>query len=98
MVAEQAQHLLRLALPQQAVIDEDAGELVADRLVDQDRGDGGIHAAGEAADHLALAHLGADSSATSLGAAAQRMVQSPLHAGRSSCTKLLAGASRHRGV
>ena len=30
---------LRLALPQQAVVDEDAGQLVADRLVDQDGGD-----------------------------------------------------------
>ena len=39
MVAEQADDLLGLAEPQQAVIDEDAGELVADGLVDQHRGD-----------------------------------------------------------
>ena len=32
-------HLLRLALPQQAVIDENAGQLLADRLMDQHRGD-----------------------------------------------------------
>ena len=40
MPAEQLDDLLRLVLPQQAVIDEDAGELIADRLVDQERGDG----------------------------------------------------------
>jgi hypothetical protein len=39
------------------VVDEDAGELVADRLVDQHRGHRGIDAAREAADHLALADL-----------------------------------------
>ena len=44
----------------QAVIDEDAGELVADRLVDQHRGDGRIDAAGQPADHPALADLRAD--------------------------------------
>ncbi len=58
--AEQALHLLRLALAQQAVIDEDAGERVADGLVQQDGGDGGIDAAGQAADHLRAAHLLAD--------------------------------------
>jgi hypothetical protein len=36
------------------VVDEHAGEPVADRLVDQHRGDGGIDAAGKAADHPAL--------------------------------------------
>ena len=60
MVAEQRHDLLGLAGAQQAVIDEDAGELVADRLVDQHRGDRRIDAAGEAADHPALADLGAD--------------------------------------
>ena len=39
------------------MVDEDAGELVADRLVDQHRRDRGIDAAGEAADHPALADL-----------------------------------------
>ena len=42
------------------MIDEDAGELVADRLVDQHRGDRGIDAAGQAADHPALPDLRAD--------------------------------------
>ena len=42
------------------MIDEDAGELVADRLVDEQRGDGRIDPAGQPADHPALAHLRAD--------------------------------------
>ena len=40
VVAERLDHLLRLALPQQAVVDEDARELVADRLVHEQRRDG----------------------------------------------------------
>ena len=59
-VAERPHHLLGLARAQQAVIDEDAGELVADRLVDQHRGDRRIDAAGQAADHPPVAHLRAD--------------------------------------
>ncbi len=60
VVPEQVDHGLAFVLAQQAVIDEHAGELVADRLVDQHRGDGGIDAAGQAADHPARADLGAD--------------------------------------
>ncbi len=60
MVAEQRHHLLALAEPQQAVIDEHAGEPVADRLVDQHRRDRGIDAARQAADHPALPDLPAD--------------------------------------
>ena len=60
LAAEQPHHLLALAGPHQAVVDEDAGQLVADRLVDQHRGDRRIDAAGQAADHPALADLGAD--------------------------------------
>ena len=60
VAAEEVDDLLGLALAQQAVVDEDAGELVADRLVDQHRGDRRIDAAGEAADHPALADLRAD--------------------------------------
>ena len=44
----------------QAGVDEDAGELVADGLVDQDGRDREIDAAGESADHPALADLLAD--------------------------------------
>ena len=60
VVAEQRDDLLGLAEPQQAVIDEHAGELLADRLVDQHRRDRRIDAAREAADHPALADLRAD--------------------------------------
>ena len=42
------------------MIDENAGELVADRLVDQHRGDRRIDAARQPADHPALADAGAD--------------------------------------
>ncbi len=60
VMPEQIDHGLGFIEPQHAVIDEHASELVADRLVDQHRGDRGIDAAGKAADHLALAYLGAD--------------------------------------
>ena len=46
--------------PQQAVVDEDAGELVADGLVDQHGGHRAVDAARQPADHAALADLGAD--------------------------------------
>ena len=39
VVAEQGDDLLGLVQPHQPVVDEDAGQLVADRLVDQHRGD-----------------------------------------------------------
>ena len=45
---------------QQAVVDEDAGELFADRLVDQHRGNRAVDAARQPADHPALADLFAD--------------------------------------
>ena len=60
MVAEHGDDLLRLAQPQQAVIDEDAGQLVPDRLMDQNRRHRGVDAARQAADHLLVAHLFAD--------------------------------------
>ena len=52
--------LLGLALAQQAVVDEHARELVADRLVHDRRGDGGVDAAGQAADDVLVADLRAD--------------------------------------
>src|SRR5208282_3300931 len=58
--AEQGDHAFAFAEPQQAVVDEHAGELVADRFVDQHGGDGGIDAAGKTANHPALADLPAD--------------------------------------
>src|SRR5262249_18744655 len=59
-VAECGDDLIRLALPQQAVIDEDAGELLADRLMDQHRSDRRVDPAGEAADHPPGPYFGAD--------------------------------------
>ncbi len=58
--AKQRHDLLGFAEPQQPVIDEHASELIADRFVQQHRGDRGIDAAGEPADHPALADLAAD--------------------------------------
>ena len=46
--------------PQEAVVDEDAGELVADRPVHEQRRDRGVDAAGEAAEHALAADLRAD--------------------------------------
>ena len=57
MAAEEIDHLARLVLAQETVIDEDAGELIADRLVDQERRDGRVDAAREPADHAALPDL-----------------------------------------
>ena len=42
------------------MVDEHAGQLLADRLVDQHRRDRAVDAARQAADHLALADLRAD--------------------------------------
>ena len=59
-VAAQRHDLLCLASPQQAVVDEDAGELITNGLVDQ-RGDHGrVDAAGETADDPVVADAGAN--------------------------------------
>ena len=60
VAAEQADDLIGLARAHQAVIDEDAGQLVADRLMDQHRRHRAVDAARKAADHLAGANLLAD--------------------------------------
>ncbi len=49
-----------LVAAEQAVVHEDADELVADGLVDKRSGDGGIDAAAEAADDFGVAHAPAD--------------------------------------
>ena len=49
--AERALDLLALVQPQQARVDEDAGELVADRAVHERRGDRRVDAARQPADH-----------------------------------------------
>ena len=48
VAVERLDDLLRLVLAQQAVVDEDARELVADRLVHEQRRDGGVDAAARA--------------------------------------------------
>ncbi len=50
-------HLEELVLAQDAVVDEDAGEAVADGAMDEHGGDGGIDSAGERADGVAVADL-----------------------------------------
>jgi hypothetical protein len=57
---ERVHDLIRLALPQQPRVDEDAGELVADRAMDERRGDGGIDAARQPEDHRIVADLRAN--------------------------------------
>src|SRR2546425_1011671 len=57
VLREGVHHLRRLVQAQEAVVDEDAGELLADGAVDERRGDRGIDAAGETEDHLVAAHL-----------------------------------------
>ena len=60
VLAERLDDLLRLVLAQQSVVDEDARELVADRLVHEQRRDRGVDAAGERAEHALRADLRAD--------------------------------------
>ena len=50
-------HLIALAEPQQAVIDEHAGQLRTDRPMQQRADDGGIDAAGQAEQHVVRANL-----------------------------------------
>ena len=60
VAAEQFDHGLAFVEPQQPVVDEHAGELIADRLVDQHRRHRAVDAAGQPADHPAAADLLAD--------------------------------------
>src|SRR5262245_37622164 len=60
VAAEEIDDLLRFAFAEQTMIHEDAGELVADRLMDEKRGNRGVDAAGQTADDVALSHLLAD--------------------------------------
>ena len=57
VVAEGGLDLGALVVAHQAVVDEHARQLVADGPVDQRRGDGGVHAAGQAAQHRPVADL-----------------------------------------
>ena len=75
-VPEQSDDLIGLGLAHQAVIDEHAGELVADGLVDQHRRDRRIDAARQPADHPPGPDLRANRAIASSRNAF--MVQSPL--------------------
>ena len=57
VIAKQIDHLFRLIETQQAMVDKDAGQLLANRLVQQYRDDRGIDAARQPADHPTLANL-----------------------------------------
>ena len=57
---EHVHHHLAFVRAQQAMVDEHAGELVADGAMDQRGGHGGVHAAGQAEDHFLVADLLAD--------------------------------------
>ena len=60
MAVEGVDDALGFFAAEEAVVDEDAGELVADRAVDEGGGDGGVDAAGERADDAPVADLLAD--------------------------------------
>src|SRR3546814_16949381 len=60
MLAEQADDLFCLAKPHQPVVDEHTGQLVADRLMDENGGDRRLHSARQAADDACRADLLAD--------------------------------------
>ena len=60
LLREALDDLVRLVVPQQAVVDEDARQAIADRAVNEHRGDSGIDAARETADDLADADLRPD--------------------------------------
>ncbi len=60
LVAQVLLHAVELVFAQHSVVDEDAGQLVADGAMDEHGGDGGIDAAGESADDAAVADLLAD--------------------------------------
>ena len=51
------EHVGELVLAEQAVVDEDAGEVGADGAVEQDGGHGGVDATGKAEDHAVVADL-----------------------------------------
>ena len=60
VLAEGLDDLLRLGLAQQSVVDEDARELLADRLVHEQRRDGRVDAARQCAEHALAPDLRAD--------------------------------------
>ncbi len=57
MVAEHADNLFGLVQAQQTVVNENAGQLIANRFVQQCGSDRRINAAGQRTDHMGVAHL-----------------------------------------
>ena len=60
ILRERLHHLLGFVQPQQAVVDEHAGELIADRAMNQRRRHRRIDAARQSEHHLLLADFGTD--------------------------------------
>ena len=60
VVAKHVHNLLGFVQTQQTVVHEDAGQVFTDGAVQQHRGYGGVHAAGEAEDHFVITNLLAD--------------------------------------
>ena len=58
--AEEFVHFLGFVLPQEAVVDEDAGEAVAEGFVEEEGGDAGIHAPGNPHQDGFVPHEGTD--------------------------------------
>src|SRR4029453_10881897 len=58
--AEDLAHNIRLAGPEETIVDEDAGELIPDGLVNEGRGDAGINTSAQTEDHPLATHLGPD--------------------------------------
>ena len=50
-------HVVKFVFAQHAVVDEDAGEAVADGAVQEYGGHGGVYAAAESEDHAVVADL-----------------------------------------
>ena len=100
VAAERLHDLRGLVLAQQAVVDEDARELVADRLVHEQRGDRRVDAAGERAEHALAADLRADPLDLLLdhgGRRPRRAARRRRRRGSSSAPRCRAACARPRG-
>jgi hypothetical protein len=60
LLGEPRTNLAGFVIPEQSVVDEDTGESIPDRAMNQQRGDRRIDAARQPAHHLAASHMPAD--------------------------------------